>query len=125
RLTVENGAYWAIARDEEEARFLTALLNSAVVTQSVAPMQPRGASGYRHFDKLPWELPIPEFDRRIELHRELAAAAAEAERVAAAVTLREGTYFTSQRRAIRVALTADGIAARIDALVTRLLNGAS
>jgi hypothetical protein len=86
-------------------------------------MQPRGAGGYRHFDKLPWELPVPEYDRRAELHRELAAAATEAERIASEVPLRESAHFTSQRRAIRAALTANGIAGRIDALVTRLLDG--
>ena len=39
---------------------------------------------------------------------------------AAAVPLREGAYFITQRRAIRDALAAAGIAARIDAVVARL-----
>lgn len=52
-------------------------------------MQPRGAGGARHFDNLVWELAIPEYDRREGAHRELAEAAAEAERVAGAVSLRE------------------------------------
>ena len=69
------------------------------------------------------ELPIPEFDRRVALHGELADAAARAERVAAAVPLNEGAHFMRQRRAIRDALAEDGIAATIDGLVNRLLDG--
>jgi hypothetical protein len=121
-IVVEHGAYWAAARDINEARFLAAVLNSRILVPSVVSMQPRGAGGPRHFDKLVWELPIPEYDRRVGLHQELAVAAAEAELVVAQVPLREGAHFTSQRRAIRAALTANGIAGRIDALVTRLLD---
>jgi monomeric isocitrate dehydrogenase len=56
------------------------------------------------------------------LHRELANAAAEAERVATMVPLCEGAHFMRQRRAIRDALAENGIAAVIDALVSRLLD---
>jgi hypothetical protein len=122
-LLVEHAAYWAAARNLEEACYLTAVLNSATVLARVIPMQPRGWRDPRHFDNLVWELPIPEYDRRVPLHRDLAGAAAQAERVAAIVPLREGMHFMRQRRAIRDALAENGIAATIDALVARLLDG--
>ncbi len=122
RLLVEHGAYWATARNLEEARYLTAVLNSATVLARVIPMQPRGWRDPRHFDNLVWELAVPEFDRRQALHLELAGAAAEAERVAAIVPLREGAHFMRQRRAIRDVLAENGIAATIDALVAHLLD---
>ena len=106
-----------------EARYLTAILNSAIVLARIIPMQPRGWRDPRDFDNFVWELLIPEFDRRKGLHRELAEAAAEAEQVAAAVELQEGAHFMRQRRAIRDALAADGIAAIIDGLVGQLLDG--
>ncbi len=84
-------------------------------------MQPKGQGGARHFDNLIWELKIPEYDRKNSLHRELAAAAVEAEAVAAKVQLTEGEYFTTQRKLIRRALSESGVAAKIDALVERLL----
>jgi hypothetical protein len=68
-----------------------------------------------------WELRVPEFNGGQPLHRQLSDAAVEAERAAGLVELREGAYFTTQRRAIRDALES-GIAAAIDALVTRLLD---
>jgi hypothetical protein len=122
RLLVEHAAYWAAARSLDEARYLTAVLNSATVLARVIPMQPRGWRDPRHFDNLVWELQVPEFDRRQVLHQELAGAAAEAERVAAIVPLPEGTHFMRQRRAIRDALAENGIAATVDALVARLLD---
>jgi hypothetical protein len=122
RIIIDTGAYWTAARSLEEARYLTAVLNSATALARIIPMQPRGWRDPRHFDNLVWELPVPEFDRRQALHRELADAAAEAERVAAIVPLREGAHFMRQRRAIRDALAEDGIAARIDALVAQLLD---
>ena len=123
RVVVDTKAYWAAARDIREARYLTAVLNSGTVLARVIPMQPRGWRDPRDFDNLVWELAIPDYDRRVPLHRELADAAAQAEQVAAIVPLREGAHFMRQRRAIRDALAADGIAGRIDALVARLLDG--
>jgi hypothetical protein len=119
---VDHKAYWTVARTIEEARYLTAIVNSGTVLARIIPMQPRGWRDPRDFDNLVWELPIPEFDRRQALHRELADAASEAEPVAAAVPLHEGSHFMRQRRAIRDALAEDGIAATIDALVARLLD---
>ncbi len=119
---VEHAAYWAPARTLAEGRYLTAILNSETARALGEDAQPKGQGGARHFDNLIWELPIPEYDRRVELHQDLATAAATAERVAAAVVLRERAYFTRQRRAIRDALVAHGIAREIEALVTRLLG---
>jgi hypothetical protein len=87
----------------------------------IAPKQAKGQGGARHFDNLIWELPIPEFDRRNQLHLQLARAALQAERVAAAVSLVDNWYFTRKRRAIRDALAQDGIAVQIDAMVLQLL----
>ncbi|MBY0330237.1 MAG: hypothetical protein K2X49_06160 [Acetobacteraceae bacterium] len=117
---IDHMACWAPARSRVEALFLAAILDSGRLRLRMEAMQPRGQGGARHFDNLMWELPIPEYDARDPLHRDLAALAAEAERVAAAVPLREGACFTTQRRAIREALAATGIAARIDAAVARL-----
>ncbi len=119
---VEHAAYWAPARSLAEGRYLTAILNSETARALGEDAQPKGQGGARHFDNLIWELPIPEYDRRIELHRDLATAVATAERVAAAVALPPGAYFTRQRRAIRDALVAHGIAREIEALVARLLD---
>jgi hypothetical protein len=121
RLLVEHAAYWVALRSRDEGDYLCAIINSHAAQKRITDMQAKGQGGARHFDNLIWELKIPEYDRRIALHRNLAAAAGEAETIAAAVELKEGAYFTTHRRAIREALTASGIAGRIDALVEQLL----
>ena len=67
---------------------------------------------------------IPRFDPANALHGKLAAAAREAETAAAAVPLPEGVKFQRARKLVRDGLTEAGIAPSIDALVTRLLDGA-
>ena len=123
-LIIDHMAYWMQARSVDEARYVCALINSEALRGRVADMQSKGQGGARHFDNLFWEFPIPEYSRTEARHRALAAAAAEAEQAAAAIDLNEAAHFTGQRRAIRDALIASGIAARIDALVEDLLEGA-
>lgn len=122
-VVVDHMAYWAAVRNLAEGRYLSAILNSEVIRARSAPMQAKGQGGARHFDNLVWELRIPEYARAEPLHCELADAAVEAERVAARAALPEGAYFTRRRRIIRDSLIADGIAKKIDVLVSRLLDG--
>jgi hypothetical protein len=120
RAIIEHAVYWAPIRSLDEARYLCAIINSDTALQRIIPMQARGWRDPRHFDNLVWELPIREFDNSSTLHRELAAAGAESEAVAEAVVLPEGDY-RRKRRAIRDALVRAGLAARMEALVGRLL----
>lgn len=118
---VDHMAYWAHARSLEEADYLCAVINSVAVLAKVIDLQPRGEATPRHFDNLVWTLPIPDYDPAEPLHRDLAAAAARAEAIAATVPLAAGAHFTAHRRTIRAALLADGVAAEIEALVDALL----
>lgn len=86
---VEHAAYWTAARSEEEAGYLAAVINCAVVLDKVTDLQAHGQRDRRHFDNLVWTLPISEYDDTDPLHRDLAAAASHAEEVAAAVELKE------------------------------------
>jgi SAM-dependent methyltransferase len=118
---VDHKAYWMTARNIDEAHYLLAVINSGFVLAAVASSQSHGQRDPRDFDKLVWTLPIPGYDETIDLHRDLAAAAARAGAVAAAAELPEGAHFTAKRRAIRAALAADGIAREIEILVAALL----
>lgn len=119
---VDHTLYWSTVAIAAEARYLLAVLNSETARARAEHLQARGQWGARHFDKVMLSLPIPAFNETDALHAELAEAAAHAERVAAAVELREGTHFVRARRMIREALTEDGVAARIDGLVADLLG---
>ena len=121
-MLVDKKLYWAVVGSVEEARYLTATLNSPALTQLLAPMQSRGEHNPRDFDKLVWRLPIPLFDPEAGDHRRLSELAAQAEAVAAATDVSGKRTFQAQRRLIREALEREEIAAAIDAVVLRLLS---
>ncbi len=118
---IDHKAYWTTARSTREAGYLISILNSAAVLTKITDLQSHGQRDKRDFDNLVWTLPIPEYDADEIVHRDLAAAAAHAEKIAATVPLVDAQHFTTKRRAIRAALAADGIAAEIEALVDALL----
>ena len=120
---VEHGLYWADFGSLLEARYLSTILNSETARRRAVAYQARGQFGARHFDKVIFNLPIPRFDPKSKLHRDLAAAAEKAEQVAAAVELPVGVKFQRARALVRGALVEDGVAERIDQLVAKLLDG--
>ena len=121
---LEHAVYWAEVTSENEGLYLTALINSETARARVAAMQARGQWGARHFDKVMFALPISRFDASVALHNELAAAAAEAERLAQAFELPDAVKFQRARKLVREALIDSGVAQRIDYLVARLLDEA-
>jgi hypothetical protein len=119
---IEHALYWAAAADLDEARYLTAVLNSQALTELVRPLQGRGEHNPRHFDKYIFQIPIPLYDPEHETHRELVALAQIAEQVSAAVELPGGVSFQALRRRIRAAVEESGIGQTIDVLVSKLIR---
>jgi hypothetical protein len=120
RAIIDNVLYWASASSLDEARYLTAVLNSDAITAAVRPLQARGAFGPRHYDKYIWQLPIPIFNPDDQLHTKLVLLAEHGEQVAAAVELPD-VRFDALRRRIRKAVADQGIAAATNDAVERLL----
>jgi hypothetical protein len=118
---IDHMLFWGPASDHEEARYLTAILNSNTLTMAVRPLQARGEHNPRHFDKYIFQLPIPAYDASVANHQHLVSLAEAAERVAMDVEL-PTVRFESQRRLVREALARAGIAAEIDAIVKTLLS---
>ncbi|MBA2305114.1 MAG: hypothetical protein H0W08_21145 [Acidobacteria bacterium] len=122
RVVIEKSLYWAEVSGADEGRYLTAILNSDSFTLFVRRFQARGEHNPRHFDKYVFDIPFPRFAPDDELHRQLAAAAEHAEVVSAGVEL-PASSFQAQRRKIREALLAEGVATTLDELVALLLEG--
>ena len=118
---IEHKLYWGSATDLDEARFLTAILNSTILTMAVRPLQARGEHNPRDFDKYVFQLPIPLYDPEDTAHKWLVELAMRSELVAASVDL-PAMRFEAQRRRIREALAEDGVAADIDAIVKALFE---
>ena len=119
-LLVSDCCYYLITATEEEAAYLTAMLNSPCL--QLAFQQTRKSD--RHFHQHIWnDVPVPLFDETDEDHVALAALAVEAEaiasQVAEALPARTGQIKASNT--IRRELRASRVDARIDEVVRRIL----
>lgn len=121
RTIIEHKLYWAPVASQDEARYLTAILNSTVVTAAVTPMLARGEHNARDFDKYVFQLPIPQYDPADAEHARLVVLAEQAERAACSIVLPE-VRFERQRKYIRDALERNGVGTEINAIVKSLLD---
>ena len=65
---VDNALLWISCKDMEEAHYLLAIINSAVLYEEVVSFMTRGQFGPRNLQKHLWKLPIPEYDANNGLH---------------------------------------------------------
>ena len=121
RAVIEHKLYWAPVASRDEARYVTAVLNSQTLARAVTPMQSRGQHNPRDFDMHVFAVPFPAFDDTDESHKVLVELSARAEDVAATVDVDAHRQFQRGRRAVRVALLDDGVQADLDVAVAELL----
>ena len=126
---IDYTLFWVGCRNEAEANYLLAVINSDALFESVKPLMPKGLFGARHVQKHLWRLPIPEFDANEKLHNEIAEAGAAAavaaqERLELIRTL-EGDKFTVTiaRRELRKWLRASEEGRAVESAVGKLLAG--
>ena len=120
RTFIDTSCYWIQASNEEEANFLTGLLNCDVLNKAFFECR----TSNKHFHLNPWKkIPIPRFDANNESHRQIVTQAKLAKDIALA-TLREipdGRQMDYKRTAIREELRNNGIQSKIDAAVQNIL----
>lgn len=119
---IDHKLYWASCASTDEALYLTAILNSATLLGRVQKYQARGLFGARDFDKYVFQIGIPLYNTKVFPHHLLATLAAEAETVAAAVSIPPGISFVEARKRVTAALLADGVGREIEAVVEQLLR---
>ena len=119
---IDHKLYWAAVPSEEEAYYLSAVLNSEALRERIEDFQAEGQQGARDFDKVVWNIAIPRYSSKERLHREIADAAVVAGGVANRVEVLEIEDFKKTRRRVREALIDDGVGVRIETLVSRLIS---
>jgi hypothetical protein len=119
---IDHMLYWAPVASRDEARYLTAILNTPAINELVRPYQSVGAFGPRHFDKYVWRAPIPRFDHNKETHMRLIDLAIRAEEAVKQFELGDGGSFQAARRVIRSELANTGIAAELNTAVSELME---
>lgn len=126
---VESKLFWIACRDEQEANYLLAVINSDVLAQAVNKYTtPNWAGNTRDLQKHLWKLPIPEFDSEDGLHVDIAAAG-QAAAAGASVRLAEvrsergdGVSVTVARRELRAWLRQSAEGEAVEAAVGELLR---
>jgi len=69
---IDQTLYWTVVGTEDEAVYLTGLLNSEAINQVIREFQPRGQFGERHIHKLPLGA-TPPFDPTNPAHTDVVA----------------------------------------------------
>ena len=118
---IDHKLYWGTA-EIDEALYLCGILNTETVRQQVEQYQSQGQWGARDFDKYVFNVPIPTYDSKLPLHRDIVAVAKTAESVAREVNVEDGDYFLGVRKRVRIALNEGGVSARLELLVKELLD---
>jgi hypothetical protein len=121
-VVIDHKLYWASAASEDEAKYLTAILNSTALLEVVQPLQARGEHNPRDFDKYVWQAAIPLYESANPLHQQLVQIGELAAKVAATVEL-PNQSFQALRRRVRTALAQADELAEWDAVVRRVLGG--
>lgn len=76
RIIVDQTLYWYVAESEEEARYLTGILNSKALAAAIQAFQPQGVFGRRHIHALPYRV-IPKYDSNNRIHKNVVNATAK------------------------------------------------
>lgn len=126
--------------NEDEALYLTSILNSTILDELTKPMQSKGKFGERDIHKKPLEYPIPKYSPHNPIHKKLSEIGRKATEVAQSILpqilkeygydekLKERGALLPQevaivRRKLRERLR--DLISQIDALVLELLKGVS
>lgn len=122
RAVAEHVLYWASVASREEALYLCAIINAETTRSRIEQFQSMGLWGARYFDKVIFNLPIPKYDAALDLHRAIAAKAAEAEQLVNDLVLEPTLKFQKARGFVRQALKDNGIQEQLELLVGELLG---
>ncbi len=118
----DHVTYRYYADSEEHALYLVGVLNSAIVNDAIKPYQSQGLQGERDIHRRPFEVcPIPLFDPKRRLHRQIAEVAREGRVKILKWRSKIGGRAAQARQAARRVLQAE--LDQLDTLVAELLNG--
>lgn len=70
---IDQTLYWIVAKDEDEAAFVTGLINSDSLLKRIADFIPEGDFGDRHLHTLPSKA-VPQFDSADDAHARVVSA---------------------------------------------------
>jgi len=85
---VDTTTYAFETDKENEAYYLSAVLNSNKIDESIKPMQTAGLGGERHIHRRPFEFLIPKFNPKNKNHTKLSELSKECHNVVSTLTIK-------------------------------------
>lgn len=116
----ESETYFYETNNEEEAYYLSSILNSDIINETIKPYQPRGLFGARHIHRRPFMFPIPNFDKNNALHIKLAELGKKAHQKVAIISYKKQN---SGRRRKEAKEKVTPYLEEINKIVTNLIGG--
>lgn len=74
KLIIDQTLYWYVTDNEDEAIFVTAMINSEALNDCIKDFQPEGGFGKRHIHTLPYKI-IPRYDKDSIAHENVVKSA--------------------------------------------------
>jgi len=120
---IDSSLFWIECRDEPEAHFLAAIINSDRLYHAVRPLMSKGQFGPRHLQKHLWRLNIAEYEPTNPVHQKLAALGAKSAKQAARIvdSLGADVAIDKARKAVRKQFAGSKISAEIEKLVETMI----
>lgn len=97
-LVIDPTLYWQVLGNEDEAWYVTGMLNSHAMTDAISPFNPKGDFGERHIHTLPYRI-MPKYDKSNEYHCRIAALTRSTS-VAAKSLIEGDAYLNDPTRAL-------------------------
>ncbi len=117
---VDVKSWFYETNNEMEAYYLSAILNSELLSKLIKPFQPRGLFGARAVHRRPLQFPIPKFNEENKIHIELAEIGKVCHTRVKEILLKRKLKQNGIRSQIKKNLNSELI--RIDYLVSKLLK---
>lgn len=117
---IDHKLYWIPTESENEAQYLTGILNSNLLQNWVNPRQSKGLFGPRDFHRVPLTLPIPKFDSSQATHRRVVEIATRLESACADLQVLNPLRFKQARTQIETRISNLGLDKELDMAVSAL-----
>ena len=123
-ILIDTTMYFIKCREINEARYLSAIINSQALYDKAQALMPKGQYGPRDVHKHIWRLTIPAYDQTQSLHRELAVCGIMIEREVMMLATQQShpQSVRAYRAMIRDWQRSAPISREAEALVARLLS---
>lgn len=115
-LILDVKTWFFATQNMEEANYLSAILNSAIISKLIKPLQPNGLFGARAIHRRPFLLSIPKFNSNDESHLRLANISMQCQEKIKTIKLNQKNRIRAEARV----LLKDEITA-IDSMVESIL----